>query len=68
MKIGDAVRWNAPSGHFLGVMIHVARKEAYVVFFGGGGHWHPLETLSPVADDECDPAELARIRAFIEDQ
>ena len=66
MKIGDAVSWNPPGGHFLGVVMHVARKEAYVVFTGGG-HWHPLETLSPVADDEFEPAELARLRAFIKD-
>jgi hypothetical protein len=67
MKIGDAVIWNPPGGHVLGVVMHLAQEEAYVVFTGGG-HWHPLETLSPVADDECDPAELARIRAFIEEE
>ena len=67
MKIGDAVSWNPPGGHFLGVVMHVARKEAYVVFTGAGS-WLPFEALSPAADDEFDPADLARIRAFIEDQ
>ncbi len=66
MKIGDAVRWNVPGGHFLGVVLHVARNKAYVVFTSAGS-WLPFETLSPAADHEFDPAELARLRAFIEE-